>query len=81
MPKKSIRHIKTKTTKNKKKTKLSNTHKDVSLQKNNVLVNFEILNQQTKKVSCDGYFNYSLIDLKTGKALIIPEWIIERFSL
>ena len=57
-----------------------NTH-IVSLQKNYVIVDFEIINQQTKKVSCDGYFKYSLIDLKTGKALSIPEWVIERFSL
>ncbi len=57
-----------------------NTH-IVSLDKNFVLVNFEIVNMQTNKVSCDGYFNYSLIDLNTNKAIPIPVWVVERFSL
>ena len=57
-----------------------NTH-IVSLTGNNVLVNFDIVNVQTNKISCDGYFNYTLIDLKSGKALVIPKWIIERFSI
>ena len=57
-----------------------NTH-IVSLTGNNVLVNFDIVNVGTNKISCDGHFNYTLIDIRTGKAVAIPEWVIERFSI
>jgi YbgC/YbaW family acyl-CoA thioester hydrolase len=53
----------------------------VSLIKQDVFVNFEILNFRTNKVSCDGYFKYSLMDIRTGKGMVIPEWVIERYSL
>ncbi len=57
-----------------------NTHIDTMV-KQDVFVNFEIVNAKTNKVSCDGYFKYSLMDTRTGKGMVIPEWVIERYSL
>ena len=51
------------------------------MQKDGVKVNFEILKNDTMKISCTGYFNYTMIDLKTARAAIIPEWIIARYSI
>ena len=49
--------------------------------KDGVKVNFRILKAENRKESCTGYFNYTMIDMKTGRAAIIPEWIIERYSI
>ena len=57
-----------------------NTHID-SMVKNDVFVNFDIIILKTGKVSCDGYFKYSLIDVRTGKGMAVPQWVIDRYSI
>ncbi len=44
-------------------------------------VKFEIVNIKTRKVSCDGWFDYIMIDIKTGKAVKVSEDMIERYSI
>ena len=39
------------------------------------------LNKKTNKVSCDGWFDYVMIDLKTGKGMRITEEMIEKYSI
>jgi YbgC/YbaW family acyl-CoA thioester hydrolase len=56
------------------------THID-DFYKDGVKVNFRILKAENRKESCTGYFNYTMIDMKTGRAALIPEWIIERYSI
>lgn len=51
----------------------------VSLEKTDVGVHFEIVNTK-EKVCCDGTFLYTLINITSNRAEIIPGWIIERFS-
>lgn len=46
---------------------------------NGVIVQFEIIRRETGKLCCDGYFLYTLIDLKTSRAQTIPEWALERY--
>lgn len=46
-----------------------------------VRVRFEIVRKKTGKLSCDGYFHYTMINLKTGRAEIIPDWILEKYSI
>jgi acyl-CoA thioester hydrolase/thioesterase-3 len=46
-----------------------------------VKVRFEIIRKETGKIACDGYFDYTLIVLETGRAENIPEWIIEKYSM
>ena len=47
----------------------------------NVKVGFSIHKQEKNKLSAGGYFEYAMIDLKTGKARDIPESIIKMYSI
>jgi acyl-CoA thioester hydrolase/thioesterase-3 len=47
----------------------------------NVKVGFSIHRQENKKLSAEGYFEYAMIDLKTGRAREIPESIITMYSI
>ncbi len=51
------------------------------MQKDGVVVHFEIFKTKTNKLACSGTFNYTMVDPKTGRATIIPEWIVERYSI
>jgi thioesterase-3 len=42
---------------------------------------FTITNKATKKVSCDGWFDYTMIDMATGRAEKIPQDVIEHYTL
>jgi YbgC/YbaW family acyl-CoA thioester hydrolase len=46
-----------------------------------VRVKFEILRQSNGKLCCDGHFDYTLINLKSGRAETIPEWICAKYSV
>ena len=48
--------------------------------KDTVKVVFRILRKENKKVCAEGYFYYTMINLQTGRAEVIPDWIIERYS-
>jgi acyl-CoA thioester hydrolase/thioesterase-3 len=56
------------------------THID-DFYKDGVKVNFRILRADNRKEACTGYFNYTMIHISNGRAAIIPEWIIERYSI
>ena len=49
--------------------------------KKSVKVQFEILKQKTGKLACDGYFNYTMVKLDTGRAETIPDWIVAKYSV
>lgn len=42
-------------------------------------VNFSILNKATQKLCCDGWFDYTMIDIKSGRAARIPQDIVEHY--
>ena len=44
-------------------------------------VTFEILNKKTNKISCDGWFDYVMIDLKTGTGMRITEEMVSKYSI
>lgn len=46
-----------------------------------VRVNFSIVNKATNKVCCDGHFDYTLIELNSGRAQTIPQWALDRYTL
>jgi acyl-CoA thioester hydrolase/thioesterase-3 len=48
-----------------------------------VKVRFEILRQvgERQKLSCDGWFDYTMVSLKTGRAEAIPDWILVKYSV
>lgn len=44
-------------------------------------IHFRILRKRDGKVSCEGSFHYALMDTGSGKAIRIPDWVIERYSI
>ena len=44
-------------------------------------VKFEITNKGTGKLSCDGWFDYTMIDMVTGRSAKIPRDIIEHYMI
>lgn len=48
---------------------------------NGVVVGFEIKNNKNKKVCCIGEMEYTIVDLKTERACILPSTIIEKYSI
>ena len=51
------------------------------IRRSNVVVKFEIVRKTNGKVCADGYFEYTMVTMKTGRAEVIPEWIVERYSI
>lgn len=50
-----------------------------SFEKSDVKVGFQIL-KESGKVSAEGYFVSTMIDLKSGRAMAIPDSIIEHYT-
>lgn len=48
---------------------------------NSAKVGFEIFRKETNKLSADGYFEYTLVNLKTGRAEKLPDDIIQKYSI
>ena len=46
-----------------------------------VRVEFEICKKANGKLSCDGYFDYTMIELKTGRSAKIPENVRSKYSI
>src|SRR6266536_2826871 len=48
-----------------------------------VAVRFEILRKvgDRLKLSCNGWFDYTMVNSKTGRAELIPDWIIAKYSV
>ncbi len=46
-----------------------------------VTVHFQILRKATGKLCADGYFDYTMIRLETGRGETIPEWIREKYAI
>jgi YbgC/YbaW family acyl-CoA thioester hydrolase len=44
-------------------------------------VNFTITNKATGKVCCDGWFDFVMIEIKSGKGLLIPDDVIEHYKV
>lgn len=49
--------------------------------KDTVRVQFEIFKKANNKLCSDGYFDYTLINLKTGRAEPIPEAIAAKYAI
>jgi acyl-CoA thioester hydrolase/thioesterase-3 len=44
-------------------------------------VKFNITNKSNNKISADGWFDFVMIDINTGKSVLIPESIIEHYMV
>ena len=47
----------------------------------NVKVQFEIARKANGKLSSEGYCAYTMVNLATGRAEAIPDWILEKYSI
>lgn len=52
-----------------------------AMERNGVIVRFEIVKKDSGKLSCDGWFHYTMVNVKTGRAEVIPDWIAEKYSI
>ena len=52
-----------------------------TLHNDGVTVGFEIRKKATGKLACDGHFHYTMVDIQTGRAAKIPEWIVEKYTV
>jgi acyl-CoA thioester hydrolase len=51
------------------------------IERTGVTVQFEILRKANGKLCCDGYFAYTMVSLQTGRAEVIPDWIISKYAV
>ena len=52
-----------------------------AIRRSEVTVKFELLRKSNSKLCCDGYFDYTMISLKTGRAETIPDWIVQKYAI
>lgn len=53
----------------------------LSINKKGCKVEFEIKNTKTNKISADGWFDFVMIDLKTGRGVEVDQEMIEKYSI
>ncbi len=46
-----------------------------------VKVHFQIDKKSNGKTSCDGWFHFTMINLETGRAENIPDWIVKKYEI
>ncbi len=51
------------------------------MKSNGCKVNFSIAIKKTGKISCDGWFDYVMIDLKTGRSTKIDQEILDFYGI
>jgi len=44
-------------------------------------VHFAIIGKASNKVCCDGWFDFVMIELSTGKGVLIPKDVIEHYAV
>ncbi len=52
-----------------------------AMMKDGVNVRFEIRRNRDGKLSCEGWFDYAMVDLQNGRAAKIPDWIAEKYAI
>jgi acyl-CoA thioesterase FadM len=52
-----------------------------SMRRDGVRVHFEILREPNGKLSCAGWFDYTLVTMTTGRATVIPPDVVEKYTV
>jgi YbgC/YbaW family acyl-CoA thioester hydrolase len=52
-----------------------------SFRRDGVRIGFEILREPQGKVACHGWCDYTLVSMSTGRAAILPQEIVEKYSV
>lgn len=45
-----------------------------------VTVGFRILRQEQGKLSAEGEFVYTMVDLSTGRSIDVPDWVVKQYG-
>lgn len=53
----------------------------VSINSKGCRVEFTIFKKDTGKLCCEGWFDYVMINLQTGRSEIVPEDVIEKYTI
>jgi acyl-CoA thioester hydrolase/thioesterase-3 len=51
------------------------------MQKDGVRVQFQILKKANKKIAAEGYCVYTMVNVSTGRAEVIPPAIVEKYAI
>ena len=51
-----------------------------SFEKADVKVGFQIFKKSTMKIASEGHFINTMVSLETGRAEVIPEWVIQQYA-
>src|SRR3954469_20604264 len=51
------------------------------IERTGVKVTFEIVRGSNSKLCCDGFFDYTMINLANGRAEVIPDWIVAKYAI
>ena len=51
-----------------------------SFERSDALFRFQVFNKQTMKVAAEGVFLNTMIILKTGRAVQIPDWVVAQYA-
>lgn len=49
--------------------------------RDSVKVHFQIHKKAAGKLSCEGHCVYTMVNLATGRAEAIPEWIVQKYAI
>ena len=52
-----------------------------AMSKNSVKVLFQITKRNNGKLASEGYFDYTLVGIATGRAEPIPDWMAEKYAI
>ncbi|POY36311.1 thioesterase [Solitalea longa] len=53
----------------------------ISIAKKDLKVGFEIHRNKTGKLCSSGWFDYTMVNTKSGRSEVIPDWIIEKYAI
>jgi YbgC/YbaW family acyl-CoA thioester hydrolase len=51
-----------------------------SFEKADVKVGFQIFKKSTMKIASEGHFINTMVSLNSGRAEVIPDWVIQRYA-
>ena len=51
------------------------------IEKSSCNVNFEIFNHETNKIVAEGWFEYVMVEIRTGRKVVIPDDIVASYSI
>lgn len=51
-----------------------------SFEKSDVMVGFQIIKKETSKLAAEGHFVSTMVNVQTGRAEPIPDWVVQQYT-